>query len=80
MRPVCVACSTFMVPAKNGVLVEECMDDGAPYKLWRADLYECRTCGHEIITGWGARPIAEHYQDTYASWKQGEAVYRAQRS
>jgi hypothetical protein len=51
---------------KNSVTVEEVFEDGSPYKLWDADLFECPECGVEVITGFGGGPLAEHYQPTYA--------------
>jgi hypothetical protein len=50
---------------KNSVTVEELLEDGAPYKLWDADVWECPDCGSEVIAGFGARPLAEHYQPDY---------------
>lgn len=35
------------------------------YKLWHADLWECRGCGNQIITGAGAAPLVEHFEDRY---------------
>lgn len=32
-----------------------------PYKLWMSDKWKCPDCGHEILTGFGACPISEHY-------------------
>ena len=52
---------------RNSVVVEETTDRGTPYKLWSADRYKCPTCGHEIVSGFGRRPLAEHFQtDDYA--------------
>jgi hypothetical protein len=51
---------------QNSVTVEELLEDGAPYKLWDADLYECDECGNSVITGFGRMPWAEHWQPTYA--------------
>lgn len=62
---VCTDCHRFMVIKRNGVTVEELMDDGAPYKLWDADLYECPNCGVQIATGFAQAPLAEHFQPTY---------------
>jgi len=63
---VCVKCGKFLKIKQNGVSVEEGMplNDGmwGPYKIWQADLWECRECGIEIISGFGHRPIAEHYK------------------
>lgn len=56
-----------MVVKTIGVTVEEQLEDGAPYKLWVADLYECVECGHEVFTSFGRAPIAEHFQPTYAT-------------
>ena len=67
---VCRPCGTFMCIKKNSVTVEEQMEDGAPYKLWDADLYRCPTCGHEIVSGFGRGPIAEHFQPTYQQQRE----------
>jgi len=39
----------------------ETMEGDRPYKIYCADLWECPTCGHQLITGFGARAISEHY-------------------
>jgi hypothetical protein len=62
---VLCGCGRFMRVKQNSVTVEELLEDGAPYKLWDADLYECVDCGVEIITGFGRAPLAEHWQPTY---------------
>lgn len=59
-------CGRFMRVKRNSVTVEELLEDGSPYKLWNADLFECPECGVEVIAGFGRAPIAEHYQPTYA--------------
>lgn len=33
-----------------------------PYKLWNADLMECRGCGAQIVVGFAAQPVSEHYK------------------
>lgn len=58
-------CGRFMVVKNNGMTVEELMEDGAPYRLWDADLYQCPDCGAKVITGFGRAPLAEHYQPDY---------------
>ena len=58
-------CGRFMRVKQNSVTVEELLEDGQPYKLWDADLFECVECGVEIISGFGAHPMAEHYQANY---------------
>jgi hypothetical protein len=62
-------CGRFLRVKKNSVTVEELTEDGQPYKLWDADLWECPECGVEIIAGFGQGPIAEHYQEQYAATK-----------
>lgn len=59
-------CGRFMRVKKNSVTVEEQLEDGSPYKLWDADLFECVECGVEIIAGFARQPFAEHFQPTYA--------------
>lgn len=70
---VCVKCRKFFHPKKNGVAVEEGMpvrDEWRPYKLWQADLLTCRSCGDDIIAGFGMRPIAEHFHTNYGQLKE----------
>jgi hypothetical protein len=62
-------CGRFMRVKQNSVTVEELLEDGAPYKLWDADLWECVECGVEIIAGFGAFPLAEHWQPIYAAYR-----------
>lgn len=35
------------------------------YKLWVGDLWECRGCGHQLLSGFGQGPISEHYKPDY---------------
>jgi hypothetical protein len=60
-------CGRFMKVLKNSVTVEEQLEDGSPYKLWDADLWACPDCGHQVISGFGREPLAEHYQPGYAA-------------
>jgi hypothetical protein len=55
-----------MLCHKVGVVVEELMDDGAPYKLWSCDLYKCPSCCARIAANFASKPLAEHYQETYS--------------
>jgi len=73
MKPICMKCKLFYKPKKNGVAFIEGMPTGSgfprpgwkPYKLWEGDLWECKGCGHEIIVGVGAEPIAIQHQPTF---------------
>ena len=65
MPNVLCGCGCFMHVKRNSVTVEELREDGAPYQLWDADLYACEACGAEVITGFGAAPLAEDWQRTY---------------
>lgn len=38
----------------------------SPYKLWCGDLWRCPGCGHQIISGVGREPVAEHYEKDFA--------------
>lgn len=80
-KMICVKCQTFYHVKKNGVValeqmpVETAAEPGTidptawkPYKIWHADLWECRECGHEVISGFGANPVAEHYQENFAGF------------
>lgn len=84
-RMVCMKCNLFFHSKKNGVTVEEGMPRGlpfdpvtgekvdvewVPYKLWRADLWECRGCGTLVTAGFADGPFAEHYQPDYEKLKE----------
>lgn len=72
---VCLPCRLFYRIKKTGVAIEEGMPLGpmhdgtserwGPYKLWMGDLYECPSCGAQLVTGFGRNPLAEHYQSDY---------------
>ena len=74
-RPVCLPCMKFFRPLKNGVVIEEgrpIQNNGGPpvwgpYKLWHADLWHCPSCQTQIVTGYATKPLAEHFEPTYAS-------------
>ena len=40
-------------------------DRWVPYKLWSGDLWECEDCGHQLVSGTGRLPIAEHYEKDF---------------
>lgn len=79
MKPVCVPCQRFFRMKKSGFYFFEGMPTGdgraepgtaepekwKPYKLWVGDLWECQGCGAQILSGFGARPIAEHFETTF---------------
>ena len=80
-KPVCVPCQRFFRPKQNGFAWVEGMpienealpgtlepEKWQPYKLWNSDLYECQGCGAQIIAGHGRDPVAEHYEDHFASY------------
>ena len=80
MKPICVKCQRFYRAKKNGFYFIEGMPNqtGAlpgtsepekwqPYKVWVGDLWECHGCGHELISGTGRGPLAEHYQPDFAA-------------
>lgn len=66
MRPICVPCNRMMSAEKNGVCFTTLLPDGKRYQLWSGDKWKCPTCGHEIISGVGHSPIAEHFEKGFA--------------
>jgi hypothetical protein len=72
-KPVCVKCSLFFKPKKNGVTWEEGAphrterggEEWGPYKLWEGDLWECRGCGVEIVVGHGSQPLSIAHEEDY---------------
>ena len=80
MRPICIRCKRFFHPKKNGFAFLEGMpistdalpgkeesEKWKPYKLWMGDLWDCPSCGAEIIVGVGSNRIAEHYESNFDS-------------
>lgn len=79
VKPVCVKCQRFYRPKRNGQPLLEGMPHGPgsgepgtaspeswlAYKLWMGDLWECQGCGHQIVVGVIAGPVAEHYQPEF---------------
>ena len=74
-KPVCVACQRFYRPYKTGQWVVEGkpIEEGAkpglaephlwvPYKMWQSDKYRCEGCHHEIVVGFGLRPVWQDFQ------------------
>ena len=53
----------YDLPTPPGTLAPE---RWTPYKVWRTDLWKCHGCGHLLVAGWAAHPVAEHYQQGFA--------------
>jgi hypothetical protein len=53
-----------MRPERNGVGLLDYNSNG-PYKLWDADKWRCPKCGHEIVVGFGERPVAHHFEEHF---------------
>jgi predicted RNA-binding Zn-ribbon protein involved in translation (DUF1610 family) len=65
-HPVCCKCNREFKPKKNGVMVQENIDEkGDPYKIWNADLFECPKCGVEIIYGYGINPVSQEFMKDF---------------
>jgi len=62
---VCANCNQALRPKKNGVPFVE-MAGPRPYKLWMADLWQCQTCGAQVLyTDRAQSPIAESHQPDF---------------
>ena len=68
LKPICMKCQLFYRPKKNGVYFTEMMPPYSgetgwrPYKIWAGDLWECKGCGHQIISGTGMNPISVQHE------------------
>lgn len=82
MKPACPKCKLFCYPKKNGVVVHEkrpvqggvCAgtaeeQNWVGYKLYHADLWECRGCGSQVITGW-SECFMEHFRPDFEKYRQ----------
>ena len=66
-RPICSACEVEMRPVKNDIVViDYAHDPPQPYQLWSADEWGCPKCPNRIVVGFGAGPIKEYFQDSFA--------------
>ena len=64
---MCAKCNIELRCKKNEVYVIEHASFG-PYKLWMADLWNCAGCGAEMVLGFGANPIREHFQPDFQGY------------
>ena len=59
MKLVCNACQLQLRPKKNDVLaMAVTIANGSPHTVHSADLWECPSCGYEIIAGFASSPLA----------------------
>lgn len=80
MKPICVPCRRFYRMKQGGFYFIEAMpkpghdrpapgnampEAWTPYKVWAGDLWHCPDCGHELVSGTGHHPVAEHYQPDF---------------
>ena len=52
-RPACVDCMQTYNVEEIGITVLVQDEDLQPIEVWQADLWECRSCGNQIIGGFG---------------------------
>lgn len=64
---VCVKCKVRLRNVHQAIDVIETFgeDSDVPYKVWKADLYECPKCHFQVATGFGQLNYAEHYQEGF---------------
>lgn len=66
MKPICTACEQVYRCHKSGINVIEVIGaEQRPYKLWKADLYKCPGCGHEIVTAFGMGPFKTDWDEGF---------------
>jgi DNA-directed RNA polymerase subunit RPC12/RpoP len=64
--PICVPCQRNYRCERNGIFVR--LGQNA---IIDADLYECPSCGHQIVRGFALRPVERH-------WGSYQAVFVTQ--
>jgi hypothetical protein len=56
------------------VYFTEGMQDGKggwmPYKIWAGDLWKCKGCGHELISGYGRDPISIKHRENFEELRE----------
>jgi hypothetical protein len=93
MKPICVPCQRFFRMKRGGFAFTEGMPrDGErspragkaeaekwkAYKIWYGDLWECKGCGAQIISGVAQQPIGEHYQDGFEDLRKAHRADQLQ--
>lgn len=62
-RLVCASCEIPYRCHVGGVnVIETAGREQCPYRLWKADLYRCPGCAHEIVTAFGMGPFMEDHE------------------
>lgn len=62
-KPICVKCQVEFRMDVAGVIVKEMFQQNTEiYKIWRADLWKCPSCGDTIIFGFAEKPDATHHE------------------
>jgi len=64
---VCPECQSEYHVKEQGILVIEMASFG-PYKVWEADLLECRGCNKTFVGGFAEQPLMEHYEKGFDEW------------
>ena len=69
---MCVECKVGMKNVQSGVDVIEMFNTPLiPYKLWKADLYECPSCTTQVVFNFAAKPYAEHFHANFPAILKG---------
>jgi hypothetical protein len=61
---VCVRCQMELRCKQNSVGALEMASFG-PAAIYDADLWACPMCGTEMLIGFGAKPISEHFKPDF---------------
>ena len=65
----CTACQVKLEIKKTGVnLVTMFLSPPEPYEVFDADLWECPSCGREIVAGVADQPFKQHWQEGFGAW------------
>jgi hypothetical protein len=59
---MCVRCGVEFRPVRNDVYVIDLDAGGQESQIWNADLWQCPRCKAEIVSGFGALPMAEAFE------------------
>ena len=71
MRIICRNCSVEMVKFKTGVTIADYRDgEETPFRLYFADMWGCKGCGNEVISGFGDSAYMHKDSTNLAVFKQ----------
>ena len=70
-KPVCVKCEIDMYCKSNDTHVLDVVGIQL-YKIWNGDMWACKICGVEVVTGFGQNAVFEKHHPEFLDFVERE--------